>query len=93
MNSQLRNLKIQNLLEEHEILEADLEELIRLRADNCHHDTHRIWDDGWFAVCIKCGASQCANAFFKPEDIPYDELIAIRLKLTGPVNLHGDYKL
>ena len=93
MNSYLRNLKIQVLLDEHKAIEEEAERLIRERADNCHHETHRVWDDGWFAVCVKCGASQCGNAFFAPEDIPYAELIDIRRRLTGPVNLHGDYKL
>lgn len=94
MNSQLMNLKIQVLLDEHEAIEEEAERLIRERADNCHHDPRRVWHyDEWFTVCIKCGASQCKNSLGAPKDMSRQELLAIRRKLTGPVNIHDDYEL
>lgn len=94
MNSQLMNLKIQVLLDEHEAIEEEAERLIRERADNCHHDPRRVWHyDEWFTVCVKCGASQDMNCLGAPKDMSRQELLDIRRKLTGPVNIHDDYEL
>jgi len=93
MNSRLLDLKIENLLDDHENIVAELESMIRTRANNCRHELHRVWDDGWFVICTKCGVSSTQNVFGAPEDIGYEDMLELRRKLTGPINLHGDYDL